>query len=331
MMPERLFGLAQAFDHPVTIGIVAVIGTIFLLAPVVITVLTRTGRIQPALRRELWQRTLTWMALAPLMLGPIILGPVWTILAVATLGVVCHREYARATGLFREKLICLVVVLGIVLLACAALDHWYGLFTALFPLSVGAIAVAGILRDDPPGYIQRVALGVFSFVLFGGALGHLGYMANDRHYRPIVLTLLLCVALNDVFAFTVGKALGRHKLAPNTSPNKTVEGSCGALVLTTALAMTLGHWVFQGTALDRLPRLLLLGVIISVVGQLGDLMLSSIKRDLGIKDMAATLPGHGGWLDRFNSLLLTAPATFHYIHYHVGLGLDQPTRLLTGP
>ena len=70
-----------------------------------------------------------------------------------------------------------------------------------------------------------------------------------------------------------------------------------------------------------------LGLIVSVAGQLGDLMLSSIKRDIGIKDMGRAIPGHGGILDRFNSLLLVAPSAFHYIGYFIGFGLDQPTRL----
>ena len=88
--------------------------------------------------------------------------------------------------------------------------------------------------------------------------------------------------------------------------------------------------MFRGTALDRPGCLILLGVIISVVGQLGDLMLSSVKRDLGIKDMGVTIPGHGGLLDRFNSLILVAPAAFHYIGYFLGIGLDQEARIFTG-
>jgi phosphatidate cytidylyltransferase len=71
-------------------------------------------------------------------------------------------------------------------------------------------------------------------------------------------------------------------------------------------------------------------LIVSVAGQFGDLMVSSIKRDLGIKDMAATIPGHGGFLDRFDSLILVAPAVFHYVGYFRGFGLDQPTRIITG-
>ena len=146
----------------------------------------------------------------------------------------------------------------------------------------------------------------------------------------MLFLLLFSVEMNDVFAYVVGKSCGRHRLAPVTSPGKTIEGAIGALALTTLLVTIIGHYVFQGTVLDRLDRLFILGLIISVVGQLGDLMLSSVKRDLGIKDMGVTLPGHGGLLYRFDSLILVAPAVFHYVGYFVGVGLDQVPRIMTG-
>ena len=102
-------------------------------------------------------------------------------------------------------------------------------------------------------------------------------------------------------------------------------------MLTTPLVATIAHFIFRGTDLDRPHWLILLGVIVSVSGQMGDLMLSSIKRDLGIKDMGVMIPGHGGVLDRVNSILLAAPAVFHYVQFFVGFGLDQPTRIITGP
>jgi phosphatidate cytidylyltransferase len=190
--------------------------------------------------------------------------------------------------------------------------------------------MAAILRDEPKGYIQRVALGVFGFALFGSCLGHLGYLANDRDYRPVLILIFLSVELNDVFAFIVGKTLGKRKLAPNTSPKKTIAGALGALVLTTALVAGVGWFVFQGTMLAHPVHLVILGILISVLGQFGDLVLSSIKRDLGLKDMAATIPGHGGLLDRFDSVLLVAPAVFHYINYFVGVGADQVPNVFTG-
>jgi phosphatidate cytidylyltransferase len=270
------------------------------------------------------------LILIPLIAVPVLLGAAWTIAAVGLLGLLCHREFARATGLFREKTVSLIVVLGILLVTFAALDHWYGFFVALFPLVIGAIAAGAILKDDPRGYLQRVALGILSFALFGASLGHLGYFANAPGYRPVLLSLLLAVQMNDVFAYVTGKSIGGRRLAPNTSPRKTVAGAVGALVLTTGLAAFLGHQVFRGTVLDRADRLIVLGALLSACGQLGDLVLSSVKRDLGIKDMGALIPGHGGILDRFNSTILAAPAAFHYIGYFLGVGLDAETRILTG-
>lgn len=133
--------------------------------------------------------------------------------------------------------------------------------------------------------MQRTGLTIFAFMLFGAGLAHLGYLANDRNYRPTVLILLTMVALNDVFAFTFGKLIGGRKLLPATSPNKTVSGAVGALLATSVLVALIASTIFTGTLLDHWVLLLGLGAIVSIGGQAGDLMLSSIKRDLGIKDI----------------------------------------------
>ena len=322
--------MTGAFAHPATRGIVIAAAAVLLLATLVITGLGITRRASPALVRELWLRTGSWAVLLPLMLGPVLLGRVWTIGLVTVLGLLCLREYDRATGLFRNTLITATVTLGVLAMNAAALDAWYGLFVALIPLTVGLVSIVSIPLDQPVGYVQRTGLAIFAFMLFGAGLAHLGYMANDRNYRPIVLMLLTTVALNDVFAFTFGKLIGGRKLLPATSPNKTLSGAVGALVATSVLVALIASTIFSGTVLDHWVLLLGLGAIVSIGGQAGDLMLSSIKRDLGIKDMGTLIPGHGGMLDRFNSLLLVAPAAFHYIGYFVGFGLDQPVRIYTG-
>ncbi len=322
--------MTGAFAHPATRGIVIAAAAVLLLAVLVISALAVTRRAPPALLRELWLRTGSWAVLLPLMLGPVLLGRVWTIGMVTVLGLLCLREYDRATGLFRETLITATILLGVMAMNAAALDAWYGLFMALIPLTVGVLSIVSIPLDRPTGYVQRTGLAIFAFMLFGAGLAHLGYMANDRNYRPIVLMLLTTVALNDVFAFTFGKLIGGRKLLPATSPNKTVSGAVGALVATSVLVALIASTIFTATVLDHWVLLLGLGAIVSIGGQAGDLMLSSIKRDLGIKDMGTVIPGHGGMLDRFNSLLLVAPATFHYVGYFVGFGLDQPVRIYTG-
>jgi phosphatidate cytidylyltransferase len=331
MIQDRLFGASHAFDHPVakwiSIGVAAAIAGALLI----IGVLSALGIVKDPFRKELWKRTLAWAVMAPILIGPVLLGAAWTILAMTILSIACYAEFARATGLFREKLVSAVVAIGILTVNFAAFDHWYNFFVALFPLTVIVIAAASILPDNPKGYLQRVALGVLAYMLFGSSLAHVSFMANDANYRPMVLMLLLGVQLNDVFAFCAGKTLGHRKIVPNTSPNKTLGGHLGALVLTTPLMAVIAHYVYKGSPMDTPLWLILLGALISVAGQLGDLMLSSIKRDIGIKDMGSTIPGHGGVLDRLNSLLLAAPAVFHYVNYFVGIGLDQPSRIVTGP
>lgn len=252
-------------------------------------------------------------------------------LAVLILSICCYREFARATGLFRSPVVSLSVVLGIVTIAFAVADHWYGFFQAMPALGMILIAAMAVLADRPDGYIQRVALGVLAFLLFGVCLGHLAYLANDANFRAMILLLLVSVELNDVFAYLSGKSFGHRKLAPHTSPNKTVGGALGAVVLTTILVMVLGRVVFAGTEMQAWGALAGLGLIVSVAGQLGDLMLSAIKRDVGVKDMGVALPGHGGLLDRFDSMLLAAPAFFHYVAYvNVdGIGLDQAKRIIS--
>ena len=324
---ERLFGFHHAFDDRVTVVLTLTALVLFLLAPLLIFVVTRVANSTSDEKKELWDRYRSWIWLALFILIPILAGAFWAILAVATLSFLCYREYARITGLFRERTISLIVVIGILLIAFSVLDNWYRLFVALFPLTVALIATGGLLPDQPKGYIQRVGLGVLGFALFGSGLGHLGYMANDWNYRPILLLIIFAVELNDIFAYICGHSFGHRKFVPNTSPNKTVGGALGAIVLTTPFFAVGAHFIWYGTALDTPVRLLSLGIIVSVVGQFGDLMLSSIKRDLGLKDTAKLIPGHGGILDRFDSLILVAPAVFHYVNYFVGFAGDQPQRI----
>lgn len=328
---QRLFGFHGAFDHPVTLWTTVAIAGCLVVSFFLVLILGKTGRISPESYDELIKRIRSWCFLAPALVVPILLGAAWVIAGVCLLSILCYREFARATGVFRNVMISLCVVIGIVAVNFAVLDHWYGFFVALPALGVIVIAAIGILADKPQGYIQRVALGAFGYLLFGVCMGHLGYIANDPDYRPILLLLLVNVEMNDVFAYLSGKLFGRRKLAPNTSPNKTLGGALGALVLTTTLVTLLGKLVFAGSAMDRTEVLIGLGLLVSLAGQLGDLMLSSIKRDIGIKDMGAALPGHGGLLDRFDSLILVAPAFFHYVGFFRGFGLEEAARIITGP
>jgi phosphatidate cytidylyltransferase len=329
---ERLFDATQAFDHPATVAVVVAIAVGLVAASILVRALRKAGRINDATYHELLARTRSWYVLSAAMVLPVLLGAAWVCGCFLLLSLFCFREYARATGVWAWRSAVWPVVVATLVTDFAALDHWMGLFTTSWALGTGLVAVAGLLPDDPPGYLRRVSLAILGFALFGVSLGHLAFMSNDALFRPLLLWLLLCVELNDVFAYLTGKTFGRRKLLPHTSPNKTIAGAVGAVVLTTLLATTLGHFVFAGTNLDQPVHLVTLGLLISVMGQCGDLVVSSIKRDLGLKDMSALIPGHGGLLDRFDSLLFVAPCVFHYVNFFktTGIAWDQPARIITG-
>ena len=141
--------------------------------------------------------------------------------------------------------------------------------------------------------------------------GHLIFLANARDAYGYVLYLLLAVELNDVAAYTTGKLFGRHPLRSNISPKKTWEGALGALAVSLVLPWLLRFSFPHFTARD----LILTGLIVGIAGQLGDLSISVIKRDLGIKDMGALIPGHGGILDRIDSMIYVAPFFFHLVRW----------------
>src|SRR2546430_547957 len=196
---QRLFGFRHAFDDRVTIVLTVTAVVLLTLAPLLIFITARKSTAEK--RKELWDRYRSWIWLSLCILIPILVGAFWTILAVATLSLLCYREYARITGLFRERTISFIVVIGILLITFAELDNWYRLFAALFPLSVALIAIGGLIPDQPKGYIQRVGLGVLASALFGSALGNLGNMSKGWHYRPIPVLIIFAMGPNDISAY----------------------------------------------------------------------------------------------------------------------------------
>ena len=131
------------------------------------------------------------------------------------------------------------------------------------------------------------------------------------HVFEIVLFLLVATQANDICQFIWGKLLGRNKILPNVSPNKTWEGFIGGMISVTACACFAAPFF---TPLNQFQGLIA-GLIITVSGFIGDVVISSVKRDLQIKDSGQLIPGHGGILDRMDSLLFTAPLFFHFVHY----------------
>ena len=272
-----------------------------------------------------WRAFRGWLIMIPLVVGAVLLGREATIVFLGLVALYGFTEFARATGLYRDWLITGFVYLGIIALtvltlipppdAAQPVRGWYGMFMALPVYVVAGILLMPILRDRTKGQLQLIALGMVGFIYVGWMFGHLAFLANGRNAAGTILFLLFAVPLCDVAAFTFGKLLGRAKMRPNISPNKTWGGSLGAFAVGMALP-----WIFRFSLEGFGTReLLLAGVIVGIGSQLGDLSISVIKRDIGIKDMGALIEGHGGVLDRIDSLIYVAPLFFHMTRFFVGI------------
>lgn len=158
----------------------------------------------------------------------------------------------------------------------------------------------------------EVALLFMGFLYVPLLLGHLMLLRGEPHGIQWVFLLMVIVMAGDTAAFYVGSTLGRRKLYPVVSPNKSVEGALGGLVGSVA-----GTFVAKATFFPALSPAdcIITALLLGVLGQVGDLFESLLKRSFGVKDSGTIVPGHGGILDRLDSILFAAPAAFYYAHF----------------
>ncbi|MFC1597300.1 phosphatidate cytidylyltransferase [Planctomycetota bacterium] len=270
-----------------------------------------------------WKAYRSWLIMIPLVLVCIFLGRLATIAFFTLLAAFGFKEFARATGLYRDWYMTGVVyagILGVGVLSSIydprlGLPGWYGMFVVWPAYVIALILMVPILRNRAQGQLQIIALALLGFIYIGWMFGHIAFLANSKYAYGYLFYLICAVELNDVAAYTFGKTFGRHALRSNISPKKTWEGSLGALAVSMLLPWLLWFSFPHFTPTD----LILSGLIVGITGQLGDLSMSVIKRDLGIKDMGSLIGGHGGILDRIDSLICVAPLFFHMARYSHGL------------
>jgi phosphatidate cytidylyltransferase len=269
-----------------------------------------------------WESYRGWLAMVPVIAVSLFAGRAVTICFFAILAILAFTEYARATGLHRDLPMSYTVLAGIVGVAVAALAHdpttgvpgWYGLFVAAPAFVCVALLLASILPNQPEGQLKAIALSLFGFLYIGWMFGHIAFLANSRHPYGYLLYLLFAVELNDIAAFICGKLFGRRPLCTNVSPWKTREGALGAVVISMLFPLVVRFALPDFSTLECVFA----GLIVGIGGHLGDLSISVIKRDIGVKDMGTLIRGHGGVLDRIDSLLYTAPLFFYFTRYTHG-------------
>ena len=246
----------------------------------------------------------------------LLFSPVWLLtLVAAAIIALATWEYAQMVypGQGRTDSL-LLLGLAVLFPFAASYGSTPSLFGSLF-VCLALLGLRALFRaDDLKVRLEGLQNSLFGILYISFTVSHLLLIRRDcEDWKPWIFTILAAIYLGDGAAYFVGTSLGKRKLAPLLSPKKTVEGALGGLA-----ASVLGVFLCRFLILPSLSawEALLVGVTISVAGQLGDLLESLIKRTHDVKDSGTLLPGHGGILDRIDSILLAGP-----IGYYLALAL----------
>lgn len=281
------------------VHLLVLIGGLLLLAGAVILALRP---LEIAGYANIVLRYRSWWLIVLIFGGGMVAHPLTAWLLVTVLGLWALHEYYRLVPGLRSSRLPLIGYGGVFLLTTSASlgrTEWFHM--SLVGCLLASVILA-VLEGEPRASIARVGSALLGTVMISWTLAHLLVLRNGADGVTMVLLLCVLTALNDVLAYVAGRLWGRRRLAARISPNKTVEGWLGGALGTVLVAMVLCPWV-------SLPPLhaLALGGGVACLGVLGDLTISLFKRDVEVKDTGTLIAGHGGLLDRLDSLLFVAP------------------------
>jgi len=304
--------------------LLAVFGGIFgLLAVASIIGAVLKHRLSPAAPHDvidnLNARIKAWWAMILLIGAAIWAGKVGVITLFALISLQCLREFVSLTHTRRGDHRALVWSFFFFLplqYYLIAID-WYGLFTILIPVyAFLLLPISESLGADTTRFLERAAKVQWGLMICVYCLSHVPALLTldipgfEGRGVLLVVFLVLTVQASDVFQYLWGKLLGRHKVSPAISPSKTLEGLAGGVLTATAVGAAL-WWITPFSPLQAG----LVALVINVLGFFGGFVLSAIKRDRGVKDWGSMIEGHGGMLDRVDSISFSAPIFFHIVRY----------------
>jgi phosphatidate cytidylyltransferase len=266
---------------------------------------------------ELRARLRSWWIMAASFSVCLILGRVASLAFLALVSFLVLREYLSVTPFQAGDRAGLFVAYAMIPLQYGWIARGHAEAAAIVPIATLAVLGAIVaVRGAAQNFLRSSALVVWGVLVAIVALGHLalivslpaslGYIAGGP---GLLLFIVFVCQIGDVVQYIAGKSLGRRRAVPGISPNKTIAGYVGGLIAAAVAAALLGPYLTPMTYAES-P---VIGAALGLLGCLGGLTISAVKRDLGIKDMGRLLPGHGGALDRADSLVFAAPFFYHYL------------------
>lgn len=298
----------------VVLLIVSIIMSSFLVVLLAITV---TRRNDKKFLKYTWMYYFAWFLLIPPIIFPLLYNRLLFVGVFHILSLLCFRDFSRITGIWHDKkytiacYIALCIIYWPVYLGKSA----YGAFQAFPIFAITLVLLVPVMRDEYMHMVQKTSLGMLGVAYFGWFLAHVPFLRNSNNGVALVFFLILLAAVNNASAYLGGNLLGKHKLAPHLRPDRTIEGALVAFVVVIGISFSIRFLIPFVSTLN----LILAAALISVGGTSGDLVISFIKRDIGIKGAGGVVPVYGGILDRFDSLVFTAPLFFHFINNFYGI------------
>ena len=246
----------------------------------------------------------------PIVLGVVYLGGPWFAIFVLFVALLATYEYNKLVNRQILQGTTVLVYLGVTLLIAIIYCKQFVLLYHFIMLLFFVLGIY-ILFNAEKKSTQEAALSLWGIIYIGGLLGYMILLREMADGMLYMYLLLGGVWIHDTLAYFVGVRWGSHRIAPAISPKKSVEGSLagigGALVIFFSVS------IFAPDLIKVNPGgALILSLGISIFGQLGDLLESALKRQIGVKDSGALIPGHGGVLDRFDSMMLAAPFVYYF-------------------
>jgi phosphatidate cytidylyltransferase len=304
--------------HPgVLLALAGVVG-VLLVATFVVEGLRR---LRPALELgSVPARVRSWWAMVAVFTVAILLSRAVSLVFFAFVSFLSLKEYLSLIPTRRaDRSVLLFAYLAIPFQYLWIHIAWYGMFIIWIPVYLFlSLSMLLALEGVTEGFLRAAGTLHWGLMITVFAISHVAYLlvlppeGKPQGGGPaLVLFLVVLTQLNDVAQFLWGKSIGRRRVVPTVSPGKTVGGLLGGLATTLVLAVLLAPYL---TPLDR-RWAVVAGVVIGLGGFVGDVVISALKRDLGVKDSGTLIPGHGGILDRVDSLTYTAPLFFHLVKY----------------
>ena len=269
---------------------------------------------------ELKMRTKSWWAMATIFVLATIVHSVITFISLGLLSFFAFRELTSISKNIREvdRKVLIWCYLSIPIQYYLAYIGQYGPFLIFIPVFMYLwIAFMLVIVGEVEDISRSMSVLPAQLMLTVFGVSHLAFLVSlpdiegfDIGGRALLLFVVFITEMNDNFQFTWGKLFGRFKVIPKVSPNKTWEGLIGGVVTT----MIVGYFLRFLTPFSEIEILITCGCV-AIVGFIGDVVVSAIKRDIGIKDTGSVIPGHGGLLDRIDSLAVTGPFFFHIVYF----------------